>query len=123
MFRKLAIVPVMLAMMMVLFTTFVPHHHHHAMICLVHEVCLEDGCIDDEHTSHPDTDTGDEENHCVSHAKYCPSDELRLDSVPLPPAFVEAPALPAVAAFCPQLSHPVRITSSTPPLLTWRINC
>ena len=123
MIRRIAIVSTLLAMMMVLFTSFVPHHHHQAMICLVHEVCLADGCVDDEHTSHSDTDPKEEEGHCVSHAKYFPSDELRLDTVPLPPAFIEAP-LPFVAAvFRLQQACPASVPSNSPPLLTWRINC
>ena len=123
MFRKIAIVPTLLAMMMVLFTTFVPHHHHHAMICLAHEVCLADDCLDDEHTSHSDTDPGEEEDHCVSHAKYCPSDELRLENVPVLPVILEAPAPLFSAVFCPQQVRPASLSLHAPPLLTWRINC
>ena len=123
MLRKIAIIPSLLAMMMVLFTMFVPHHHHQAMICLVHEVCLADGCCDDEHTSHSDANHEEDESNCVSHEKYCPSDGLRLDFVPLTSQASIIP-VPAVSGF------PVIIPAGnlqadfhSPPLLTWRINC
>ena len=122
MLRKIAVIPSLLAMMMVLFTMFVPHHHHQAMICLVHEVCLEDGCCDDEHTSHSDANHEEDESHCVSHEKYCPSDDLRLDVV-LPPAVIRnpVPAFTGTPGFIAAPVTPALLPS--PPLLTWRINC
>ena len=123
MLRKIAVIPSMMAMMMVLFTMFVPHHHHQAMICLVHEVCLADGCCDDEHTSHSDANHEEDESHCVSHEKYCPSDDLRLDVVILPPAIINNP-VPAVVGTPSCNTTTVSFTVfHSPPLLTWRINC
>ena len=124
MIRKFAILPSLMAMMMVLFTTFVPHHHHQAMICLVHEVCLEDGCVDDEHTSHSDANHEDDESHCVSHQNYYPSDDLRLDFTPLPAPAVEVPVQVDVTKAFPAFSKALLSASySPPPLLSWRINC
>ena len=123
MLRKIAVIPSLMAMMMVLFTMFVPHHHHQAMICLVHEVCLADGCCDDEHTSHSDANHEEDESHCVSHEKYCPSDDLRLDVVILPPVIINNP-VPAVVGTPGHLTAPVwQAVLHSPPLLTWRINC
>jgi hypothetical protein len=93
------------------------------MICLVHEVCLADGCCDDEHTSHSDANHEEDENHCVSREKYCPSDDLRLDVVLLPPVEINNP-VPAVSGNPGHLTAPVRqAILHSPPLLTWRINC
>ena len=123
MLRKVSVLPALLAMMMVLFTTFVPHHHHEAMICLVHEVCLADGCCDDEHTSHSDANHEEDERHCVSHEKYCPSDGLRLDVVPLPSAVLNVP-VPAEAGTIVSIRKVVNSTAfHSPPILSWRINC
>ena len=123
MLRKIAVIPSLMAMMMVLFTTFVPHHHHQAMICLIHEVCLEDGCCDDEHTSHSDANHEEDENHCVSREKDCPSDDLRLDLVLLPPVEIQNP-VPEVTGTPGYRPAPVwQAVLHSPPLLTWRINC
>lgn len=123
MLRKIAVIPSLMAMMMVLFTSFVPHHHHQAMICLVHEVCLADGCCDDEHTAHSDANHEEDENHCVSREKYCPSDDLRLDVVLLPPVEIKNP-VPEVSGTPGHLTVPVwQAVLHSPPLLTWRINC
>ena len=123
MLRKIAIIPSLMAMMMVLFTMFVPHHHHQAMICLVHEVCLADGCCDDEHTSHSDANHEEDESHCVSREKYCPSDDLRLDVVILPPVIINN-LVPAVVGTPNCDTAPLSNTVfHSPPLLTWRINC
>ena len=70
MIRKFAIVPNLLAMMMVLFAMFVPHHHHQTMICLVHQICVLDGCCDDEHTSHSDAHHPFLPFSCVSPDRY-----------------------------------------------------
>ena len=123
MLRKVSVLPALVAMMMVLFTTFVPHHHHMAMICLVHEVCLADGCCDDEHTSHSDANHEEDENHCVSREKYCPSDGVRLDIVPLPSTILNAP-VPADAGNVVSVRKVVaRAAFNSPPILSWRINC
>lgn len=115
--------PTLMAMLMVLFTTMVPHHHHQAMICLVKEVCELDGCTDDEHTNHSDANHEQDESHCVSRERYCPSDVLRLDVLPVTsidssvPAFFPIPS----ARKAPAASFNGRHHS--PPLLSWRINC
>ena len=122
MLRKLCIVPTFVALLMVLFVTFVPHHHHQAMICLVHETCEADGCINDEHTGHSDADS-EEESHCVSHEKYFLSDDLKIDSIALitAPSPLPTPAsspLFVVRSHCRNgLSH------SSPSVLTWRMRC
>ena len=125
MLRIIATIPNLLAMLMVLFTTVVPHHHHQAMICLIREVCVMDGCCNDEHTGHADADREDSETPCVAHEKYCPSDNLRLDgaaavAAPLP-AILPRPVAGTVPVFrtsCPEIFPP-----SPPPLLSWRRNC
>ncbi len=125
MLKKLSIASIFLAMLMVMFTTCVPHHHHQTMICLVQEICLEDGCCDDEHTHHSDANHDEDESHCVAHEKYCPSDNLRVDYAPtaivLPEPLVHIPAsIPAaVQGFVVAGSKP----QVPPPILTWRINC
>ena len=126
MLRKIEIVPTLLAMLIVLFTTFVPHHHHQAMICLVKEVCVMDGCCDDEHTMHSDANHEEDESHCVSHEKYCPSDNLRLD-FPQEPVIVSSILL--VPSACLSGNSVLRpaffkdLAAPPPPILTWRINC
>ena len=79
MLRRIAIIPTMMAMLTVLFTMAVPHHHHQAMICLVHEVCVLDGCCDDEHTQHHDANQEEDESHCVAHEQYMPSERLHIN--------------------------------------------
>lgn len=123
MLRKIGVISSLLAMSMVLFTMFVPHHHHQAMICLVHEVCLADGCCDDEHTSHSDANHEEDENNCVSHEKYCPSDGLRLDFVPFTYQASIVPE-PVVSGFQVIITaRNIPATFHSPPLLSWRINC
>ena len=123
MLRKLAILPSLVSMMMVLFTTMVPHHHHQAMICLVKEVCELDGCTDDEHTGHSDANHEEDESHCVAHQNYFQSDDLRPDFTlpPLPAVKVQVPvdAVPVAMVF----TQGILEVSSSPPLLSWRINC
>ncbi len=80
MLRKLSIVPIFLAMMMMTLATVLPHHHHETMICIVEEVCGMDGCCDDEHTHHSDTNHNQDESHCVAHKQYCPSERLHIDN-------------------------------------------
>lgn len=124
MLRKIATISNLLAMLMVLFTTVVPHHHHRAMVCLVREVCVMDGCCNDEHTMHSDADPEKDESHCVAHEKYFPADDLRLDgatAVAVPPAPAPRPAAVAVPVL--RYFHREIRSSSPPPLLSWRINC
>ena len=122
MLRKLCIVPTFVALLMVLFVTFVPHHHHQAMICLVHETCEADGCVNDEHTGHSDADS-EEESHCLSHEKYFLSDDLRVDSV----ALIIAPSLLPVPASSSLLVvrslYRNGLSHSSPSVLTWRMRC
>ena len=123
MLRKLCIIPTFAAMLMVMFVTFVPHHHHQAMICLVHETCEADGCVNDEHTGHSDANHKEDEDHCISHEKYFPSDDLRLDFNILPaltaplPSPASSPVMTVRSQYRNDLAH------SSPPLLTWRMRC
>ena len=121
--RKLYIFPTFAAMLMVMFVTIVPHHHHQAMICLVHEVCEMDGCCDDEHTNHSDANHEEDESHCISHEKYFPSDDLRVDFTPFPVPAVKVPVQTCNFHFCPAATQEVLIVSISPPILSWRINC
>ena len=123
MLRRIAIIPTMMAMLTVLFTMAVPHHHHHAMICLVHEVCVLDGCCDDEHTMHSDPNQEEEENHCVSHEKYVPSDDVRIDFSAMAAPVIRIPVAYKTISFSNLHSQTYLESSSSPPILAWRINC
>ena len=114
----------LLAMLMVMLITIVPHHHHHALVCFVKEVCLEDGCVNDEHTMHSDADAQENECHCVAHEEYYQSDNLRADAITAVSAPVAAIPCP-VTAFIQSvsISHRVVRSFSPPPILSWRINC
>ena len=122
--RKVEILSDLLAMLMLLFITVVPHHHHLAMICLVQEDCLEDHCVNDEHTMHADADSEVLNSLCVANEGYYPEDELLLDW-PTPVAIHLATfpnaGLKAISSFPLPLS--AVLTFHTPPVLTWRINC
>ena len=121
---RLAILPTLVSMMMVLFTTMVPHHHHQAMICLVKEVCVMDGCCDDEHTGHSDANHEEDESLCVSHQKYFPSDDLRLDFAPLQAPAVKVPVpVDVTLAFHASSKAGLFSPAYPPPILSWRINC
>ena len=111
-----------MAMLTVLFTMAVPHHHHQAMICLVHEVCVLDGCCDDEHTMHSDPNQ-EEENHCVSHEKYVPSDDVRIDFFAMTAPVIRIPVANKAFSFSNLHSQTYLASSSSPPILAWRINC
>lgn len=39
-----------------LLSTVMLHHHHYERICMVVEVCSQDGTLNDEHTEHHDTE-------------------------------------------------------------------
>lgn len=121
--RKIAMIPTLMAMLMVIFTTVVPHHHHQAVLCLVREVCVMDGCSNDEHTMHSDSNHKEDEDHCVSHEKYCPSDNLRLDSSILAAPAVKVQAVVNTVPF--SVEHPLSFLKSysSPPILAWRRNC
>ena len=123
MLRFLSIFPVWTAVLMMMFVNLVPHHHHQTMICLVQEVCQMDGCCDDEHTGHSDANHEEDENHCISHEKYFPSDDLRVDFAIL--------SSPAIVIPFPEIKPSTDIhkffldgkATYSPPILSWRINC
>lgn len=50
--RQLYIFNLWIATLSVLLSTFMMHHHHEGRVCLVEEICTEDGNINDEHTDH-----------------------------------------------------------------------
>ncbi len=121
--KRIAIISTLMAMLMVIFTTVFPHHHHQAMICLVREVCVEDGCCNDEHTMHQDANNEEDENHCVSHEKYCSSGNLRLDFTVLAAPAVKVPVVVDAVSFSDVQPRSSLKASYSPPILTWRINC
>ena len=84
MFKKLSILNLTLALLMMLTATVVPHHHHDTMICIVEEICCEDGECDDEHTSHDKSHDAEDETHCVAHESYLLSHapEISIESMP-----------------------------------------
>lgn len=122
--RRIATIPVVMAMLMVMITSVVPHHHHQTIACFVKEVCVEDGCCNDRHTAHSDADPEENESHCVAHEEYFQADDLRLDSigaVSVPVAVILRPMdILSRAVDTPCLG----VKSFSPfPLLSWRINC
>ena len=82
-----------------------------------------DGCTDDEHTNHSEANHEEDESHCVSREKYCPSDILRLDIPPVTSLDSSSPAyfFPFAVRTAPVPTSNARHHS--PPFLTWRINC
>lgn len=111
-------------MMMVLFTTAVPHHHHQTMICLVKEVCELDGCCDDEHTSHSDANHEEDESHCTAHEKYCPSEDLRLDSIHVAAIITETEPVPQVILTDGHAGSRHEVAAyHSPPILSWQRRC
>ena len=54
--RRLYIYSIWVAVMGMLLSTMMLHHHHYERICMVLEECSLDGCFNDEHTDHHDTD-------------------------------------------------------------------
>lgn len=54
--RRLYIFSVWIATMGMLLSTVMLHHHHYERICMVVEVCSQDGSLNDEHTEHHDTE-------------------------------------------------------------------
>lgn len=121
MFRKLSILPTFAAMLMMMLVTVVPHHHHHAFICLVRETCEIDGCVNDEHTGHSDADSQEDEDHCITHEKYFPSDDLRVDFDILPAAVVTIPTPAPVARIT--IRHHATPAYASPPIITCRMRC
>lgn len=54
--RRLYIFSIWIATMGMLLSTVMFHHHHYERICMVVEVCSQDGSLNDEHTEHHDTE-------------------------------------------------------------------
>lgn len=54
--RRLYIFSIWIATMGMLLSTVMLHHHHYERICMVVEVCSQDGSLNDEHTEHHDTE-------------------------------------------------------------------
>ena len=54
--RRLYIFSIWIATMGMLLLTVMLHHHHYERICMVVEVCSQDGSLNDEHTEHHDTE-------------------------------------------------------------------
>lgn len=54
--RRLYIFSIWIATMGMLLSTVILHHHHYERICMVVEVCSQDGSLNDEHTEHHDTE-------------------------------------------------------------------
>lgn len=50
--RQLYIFTLWIATLSVLLSTSMMHHHHEGRVCLVEEICTEDGNVNDEHTEH-----------------------------------------------------------------------
>ena len=123
MYRKLSILPTLAAMLMVMFVTIVPHHHHQAMICLVREVCEVDGCCDDEHTNHSDANHEEDESHCISHEKYFPSDELRVDFTVIPSVTSPVPSPESFPIRTSLFQDREKSACASPPILSWRMRC
>ena len=57
--RRLYIFSIWIATMGMLLSTVMLHHHHYERICMVVEVCSQDGSLNDEHTEHHDTENKD----------------------------------------------------------------
>ena len=63
---KLYILGLWLATASMLISTVVKHHHHMGRVCMVEELCEQDGQVNDEHTEHHDQESeGDRENCSV----------------------------------------------------------
>lgn len=54
--RRLYIFSIWIATKGMLLSTVMLHHHHYERICMVVEVCSQDGTLNDEHTEHHDTE-------------------------------------------------------------------
>lgn len=54
--RRLYIFSIWIATIGMLLSTVMLHHHHYERICMVVEVCSQDGSLNDEHTEHHDTE-------------------------------------------------------------------
>ena len=122
--RRIATVSNLLAMLMVMFSMIVPHHHHQAVVCIVREVCELDGCCNDEHTAHAETDPDESEPQCISHEGFYQSDNLRQDDISAIAGSVAVILHPTVT-MVRDLGVSSRVVRpfSPPLLLSCRINC
>ena len=122
--RKLEIFSDLLAMLIVLFVTVVPHHHHKAAICFAQEECLEDHCINDEHTMHSETADGDNDFLCIANERYYPEDELHLDwPGPVAIHLATNPCFDSNAFSASPLPRSSALPFLPASVLSWRINC
>ncbi len=65
--RRLYIFAVWMATFGVLLSMVVMHHHHQERVCTVVEECTQDGRINDEHTSHNDSERDGCQIHQMHH--------------------------------------------------------
>ncbi len=79
MLRKIAAIPIILALAMMTLVTVLPHHHHQTMTCFVKETWCLDGRCHDQHTQHHEADQEEDESHCVAHEQYMPSERLHIN--------------------------------------------
>jgi len=123
MLRKIAALPVFLAMMMVLMATFVPHHHLRAICCHDSVSCLAAGACHC-HDTDADAEHEEGESHCLWYANYCFQDDIRMTDIPVLPAVsISAPAPVVFEVSRPYQARISRTVFQSPPILSWRINC
>lgn len=64
--RKLYFLTLWMATLAMMLSTMMMHHHHEGRVCLVEEVCTEDGNVNDEHTEHQEN----EQEGCKVHQMH-----------------------------------------------------